>query len=193
MGGRRSLRILWTDVPAFLVPLYESNDCHNPAGPGGGRFCGTMKKGWHLTADPRFKPDPAAKPEWASLGGDLMGDNRPAGLFVGAPEYWMQAHGYERPYVAQVEGMVTNPPGSVMHKGREEFMQGEVKTLRVLTIDEYAREVFGEGGWVEEYFSKESRPKKMPKGYVGRPVSDMSPAEIAEWERKFAEWTRRSR
>jgi hypothetical protein len=28
-------------VPAFLVPLFESNDCHNPEGPGGGRFCST--------------------------------------------------------------------------------------------------------------------------------------------------------
>jgi hypothetical protein len=28
-------------MPVFLVPLYESNDCHNPAGPGGGQFCST--------------------------------------------------------------------------------------------------------------------------------------------------------
>jgi hypothetical protein len=26
-------------MPAFLVPVFESNDCHNPEGPGGGQFC----------------------------------------------------------------------------------------------------------------------------------------------------------
>jgi hypothetical protein len=102
----------------------------------------------------------------------------------------MQAHGYERPYVAQVEGRVTNPPGTVMHVGREEFMQGKAKTVRVLTVDEYAREVFGDAGWVEDYFGE---APKIPKGYVGRAVSDMTPAEIAAWEKKFAEYTRRRR
>ncbi len=26
-------------MPVFTVPIHESNDCHNPAGPGGGQFC----------------------------------------------------------------------------------------------------------------------------------------------------------
>jgi len=26
-------------MPSFLRPLHEGNDCHNPAGPGGGQFC----------------------------------------------------------------------------------------------------------------------------------------------------------
>jgi GNAT superfamily N-acetyltransferase len=26
-------------MPIFLVPISESNDCHNPAGPAGGQFC----------------------------------------------------------------------------------------------------------------------------------------------------------
>jgi len=184
-------------MPAFLVPIHEHNDCHSPAGsPAGGQFCGTMKKGWHLTTDPRFVPDTTRQPDLNRIFlSDLLNPQaRPAGVFVtDSPEYWMQAHGYERPYVAEIEGIVTPPQPGAARVGHEEFMQGEVKTLRVLTIDEYAREVFGEGGWVEEYFSSEYHPKKMPKGYVGRPVSDMTPAEIAEWERKFAEWTRRSR
>lgn len=28
-------------MPVFLRPLHESNDCHNPKGPGGGQFCST--------------------------------------------------------------------------------------------------------------------------------------------------------
>lgn len=28
-------------MPAFLTPLHEFNGCHNPDGPGGGRFCST--------------------------------------------------------------------------------------------------------------------------------------------------------
>jgi len=31
----------------ILVPIHESNDCHNPEGPGGGRFC--SKGGAKLT------------------------------------------------------------------------------------------------------------------------------------------------
>ena len=179
-------------MPIFTIPIHESNDCHNPAGsPTGGQFCGKVKRGWHLTADPHFVPDLTLQPEWNSLGGDLIGDKRPAGMFVGQPEFWMQAHGYERPYVAEVEGLVTNAPGAVMYPGKEELMQGEAKTLRVLTIDEYAREVFGDVGWVEDYLGE--APKRIPKGYVGRPVSAMSPTEIAEWERKFKLWTQRSR
>lgn len=28
-------------MPVFVIPMQESNDCHNPAGAGGGRFCST--------------------------------------------------------------------------------------------------------------------------------------------------------
>jgi hypothetical protein len=184
-----------TLVPnSWGATLRESNDCHEPGGTSkGGQFCGTVKRGWHLTDNPHFVMDPEAKPEWNSLAGDLMGDARPKGMFVtDDPEYWMHAHGYERPYVAEVEGLVTNPPGTVMHKGREEFMQGQGKTVRVLTIDEFAREHFGEPGWVEDYFS-EVPPRTKFRNYVGRPVSDMSPAEIKAWEQKFAKYAKRKR
>jgi hypothetical protein len=96
-----------------------------------------------------------------------------------APEYWVQAHGYERPYVAQIKGRVTNPLGSA-RVGNEDLMQGDdMETVRVLTLDEYVREVFGEPGWVEEHFDERplkygERPKKMPKGYVGRSVDQMT-------------------
>lgn len=181
---------------AFTTPVHEANDCHTPAGsPKGGQFC--SKTGWHLTDNPRFVPDPTRKPTLNRVFlSDLMQDSAdlPAGLFItDAPEYWMQAHGYERPYVAQVKGTVgPGRPGGA-RVSREDFLQGEAKTLRVLTIDEYAREVFGEEGWVEGYFSDDPRPKKMPKGYRGRSVDEMTPAELAEWERKFAEWVKRKR
>jgi hypothetical protein len=175
----------------ILIPdsaFVEANPCHDPKS---GRFC--SKRGWHLTADPKFTPNPAFKPELNSLAGDLMVD-RPAGLFVtDQPEYWMQAYGYERPYVAQVEGPVTNPPGTVMHRGKEEFMQGDMKTVRVLTIDEYAREMFGDAGWVEDYFGDGPKRGTIPKGYVGRAVSDMTPKEIQQYEKRFAQWTKRGR
>lgn len=65
---------------------------------------GVVKRLWHLTSDPHFVPDPKARPELNSLAGDLI-EHPPAGLFVtDMPEYWMQAHNYERPYVAEIEG-----------------------------------------------------------------------------------------
>lgn len=123
----------------------------------------------------------------------------PAGLFVSdSPEYWMQAYHYERPYVAEIEGEVTNPPGTVMIKGREEFMQGKMRTIRVLTIDEYARETFHEPGWVEEnMYDGPGRLRDVLRsklnGYVARTTKDMSQAELRQWERNFKTWTKRSR
>jgi hypothetical protein len=35
-------------MPMLLVPVHESNDCHNPAGPGGGQFC-SREYGSHKT------------------------------------------------------------------------------------------------------------------------------------------------
>ena len=91
---------------------------------------------WHLTEDPHFQPDPEHVPEWNSLMGSV-GPN-PKGIFVSnSPEYWMQAHGYERPYVAQVEGeAVEDAP--VYYPSKEKFLKPGARTKRVLTIDEYA-------------------------------------------------------
>ncbi|PWT91552.1 MAG: hypothetical protein C5B54_05065, partial [Acidobacteria bacterium] len=157
----------------------------------------TVKRMWHLTADPHFTPDPHFKPFLNRIFiSDLMRDpkDQPAGLFVtDKPEYWMQAHGYERPYVAEIEGPVTNPPGSV-RVGHEDFMQAPMKTVRVLPIDEYAKEKFGEQGWVSEWHAPPRRfgdPIPRFRNYQGRPVSEMSPAEIKAWEEKFAAWARR--
>lgn len=154
---------------------------------------------WHLTSDPNFRPDPHAKPDWNSLAGDLMGDARPEGVFVGDPEYWMHAHGYERPYVAEIVGDVTDPPGAVMHQGREHFVQGDdMHTARVLTIDEYAREHYHEPGWVEEWHDPgpsagpgSLRDRLDLEGYEARTTADMTPAELDEYERRFAEYAGR--
>lgn len=35
------------------VPIHESNDCHNPAGPGGGRFCSGV---YDVSHDPSVSP-----------------------------------------------------------------------------------------------------------------------------------------
>lgn len=187
---------MWLITPNSWGSLSEVNHCHTHA-PGHPCEGGEVKKRWHLTSDPHFKADPTFKPYLNRVFlSDLARDpkDQPAGLFVTEnPEHWMHAHGYEQPYVAEVEGMVTNPPGSV-RVGYEEFMQGEVKTVRVLTADEYARETFGEPGWVETYFAPLRRfGDKIVRfpNYVGRPVSEMTPAEIKEWERKFSEYAER--
>lgn len=190
-------------MPMFVVPssfgvVRESNDCHSPAGTTqGGQFC--SKTGWHLTDNPRFTPDPKRKPTLNRVFlSDLMTEDKdlPTGLFVtDSPEYWMQAHGYERPYVVEVKGRVVPPQPGAARVGREDFLQGDVKVLRVMTIDEYAREVFGEPGWVERYHAPPVRfgdkIPRLPKGYKARTVDEMTPEELADYERKFKEWVRR--
>jgi hypothetical protein len=153
---------------------------------------GQFTTGWHLTDDPNFVPDPTHTPDLNSFGGDLT-ENKPAGIFVGRPEFWMQAHGYERPYVAEVEGRLLKDGPTMYGSKDERFLQAPLRTLRVLTIDEYAREHFNDQGWVESHF--DTRPynqiPKIPKGYVGRSVSDMTQEERAAWEKKFKEYAGR--
>lgn len=155
------------------------------------------KQFWHLTDDPHFTPDPNHVPENNSLYlGRAMRDKDPAGLYVtDRPEHWMQAHGYERPYVAQVEGHVNDEAG--LTRDNEHFLQGPMQTKRVLTIDEYAREKFHEPGWVEEHHAppiKFGDPiPRMPRDYQARTTSDMKPEELADYEGKFKDWTQRSR
>jgi hypothetical protein len=40
-------------MPTFIVPIHEHNDCHNPSGPGGGRFC--AKPGTTATGEPIWR------------------------------------------------------------------------------------------------------------------------------------------
>jgi hypothetical protein len=102
----------------------------------------------------------------------------------------MHAHGYERPYVAEIEGRLADEAGHA--RGSENFLQ-DAHTVRVLTIDEYARETYHEPGWVEEHLRPEGeQAPKIPKDYVARTVDEMSAPEIAKWERDFREYAHRA-
>lgn len=182
----------------------EANSCHTPAGsPQGGQFCsqsGATVRRWHLTNNPHFKVDPKRKPSLnRTFLSDLMVDEKdlPAGVFVtdgDGVEYWKHAHGYERPYVAELEGTLAPPMPGGARMAREDLMQGDVRTVRVLTLDEFAREHYGEMGWVEGY-NTDLPFHKQPKfkNYTARSVADMTTAERRQWERQFKVYTRRKR
>lgn len=110
---------------------------------------------YHLTDDVSFRLDPNFRPENnTTLGGDWP----EPGIFL-APdiEHWVNGYGYWRPWVVEFE-----VPSSVMSSegvgqyGREVFIParyfGQIRITRVLPLDGYAREVFGEWGWTEEWF-----------------------------------------
>lgn len=184
--------------------LLEANDCHTPAGsPQGGQFCskgGATVRRWHLTDNPHFVADPTRKPTLnRTFLSDILADEKdlPAGVFVtdaDGVEYWKHAHGYERPYVAELEGTLAPPMPGGARMAHEDLMQGDVRTVRVLTLDEFAREHYGSMGWVEADNSDlpyHQQPKF--KNYTARPVSDMTAAERKRWERQFKAYTKRSR
>jgi hypothetical protein len=72
-------------MPSFTTPIHESNDCHNPPGPGGGQFCGKAKgAGAASSTYARFGKQPPEGPQgdwarsalWYDFGGkaEVSGD-----------------------------------------------------------------------------------------------------------------------
>jgi hypothetical protein len=143
---------------------------------------------YHLTDHARFKLDPKKVPEDAAF---AIRSREDPGLYVtDDPERWINGYNYVRPFVVEL-----SVPKDAVHPerwGGEQFIPAEnydkVKILRVIPLDAYAREEYGEPGWVEEYEGKEfdtGRPISESRGqpfegyhYTGPDVRDMPLAEI---------------
>lgn len=80
-----------------------------------------------------------------------------AGLYVGDVEKWVNGFGYWRPFVVELR---VDPAALVSGRwGGESFIPArdfdKVTVLRVIPLDAYAREHYGEHGWVESRLGRE--------------------------------------
>jgi len=109
---------------------------------------------YHLTDRAKFKLDRKFKPEDNAIAiEDRSG--RP-GIYLGQDVgRWVNGQGYWRPFVVEfrVDPSVKNDPGVGGRYGGEMFVPDtsfdKLKILRVIPLDAYAREEYGQPGWVE--------------------------------------------
>ena len=135
---------------------YQGSDTHSTGtgqevhGGGGG----PTKILYHLTDNPKFEPDPNIDPPENAL--SILTDERKGIYLTENIEHWVNGYGYVRPFVAEMEvdedafTLATTPGGGQVFLPAENF--GAMKVKRVIPIDEWAREKYGDYGWVESYF-----------------------------------------
>jgi 2'-5' RNA ligase len=107
---------------------------------------------YHLADKADFRLDPKKAPQRnTTMGGEMK-----PGIFLSAdPETWMNGYGYWRPFLVEFEvpSGLANTGGGY---GGEMYVLAEdydkIRINRVITIDAYARERFGDWGWTEEEF-----------------------------------------
>ena len=162
---------------------------------------------YHLTDRAKFKLDHKFTPADNAVAiEDRSG--RP-GIYLGqSVEKWVNGFGYWRPFVVEfkVDPSVANDPGVHGRYGGEMFVPAssfdKLTIRRVIPIDAYAREEYGEPGWIESSLGAEfdtgdpivspGRPgfveaRKKFKGYryPGPDVRMMPPADVARLKKQL--------
>lgn len=110
---------------------------------------------YHLADVVDFRLDPNFHPENNTT---LGGDWHEPGIFV-APdvERWVNGYGYWRPWVVEFDV----PSGVGKNFGGETFIPAtefdQIRIARVVPLDAWAREEYGEWGWTEEFYGTDFR------------------------------------
>ena len=115
---------------------------------------------YHLTDRAKFKLDPKFAP--ADNAFALEDRSGRLGIYL-APdiERWIHGHGYWRPFVAEfrVDTSVQKDPGVHGRWGGEMFIPAssfdKIVLQRVIPIDAYCREKYGDYGWIENALEQE--------------------------------------
>ena len=151
---------------------------------------------YHLTDRARFKLDPRFEP----LDNAFAIEDRSGvpGIDLGkSVEQWVNGYGYWRPFVVElrVDPSVKNDPGVHGRYGGEMFVPAssvnKLTVERVIPLDAYAREEFGEPGWIESElgvaFDTGEPPLTSYRGYryPGPDVRTMPPFEVARLKREL--------
>ena len=175
------------------------------------RYNGSMERTarattlYHLTDTVDFRLDPNYRPQNnTTWGGDLS----PRIFLTPRVETWVNGYGYWRPWVVEfsVDPAIYDFEWATGGYGGEVEVRAEnydmLRITRVLPLDAWCRETYGEFGWVEMWEERTfdtrevieigswSRPLNPPRGY--RYPGDAR-RESASWQREYAERVERFR
>jgi hypothetical protein len=141
------------------------------------RFTRTAGSAWyHLTDRAKFKLDPKFKPADNAVA--IEDRSGKPGIYLGqSVEKWVNGFGYWRPFVVEfkVDPSVVDDPGVSGRYGGEMFVPaasfGKLSIVRVIPIDAYCREEYGEPGWIEgdvgvAFDTGEPLPQRGHDGYA---------------------------
>lgn len=159
------------------------------------------QKLYHITDQRDFKLDPKRTPDLNTT----MGGTMPPGIFLSpSPEHWLNGYGYWRPWI--VEFSVPAGVGERGGYGREVFIPAEdydkVTITRVLPLDGFCREEYGEWGWMEsdlmeDSFTGETIPDEKEWGYPQTKPRVLTSPDArtmdASWAREYAAKVRKWR
>jgi hypothetical protein len=154
----------------------------------------TAATSWHLTDNPHFALDPSYVPHDNTF---ALQERTQPGLYVGDPEKWFNGYDYVRPYAAEIE----HPDAEQGRWGGEGFIPGEQlgqsQVKRVIPLDEYARETYGEPGWFEEHENPQAwdspRTKYPNYRYEGPDVRTFTPEEHQRHQERADRYIRETR
>jgi len=151
-----------------------------------------------LTDRSKFKLDATFKPADAAIAiEDRSG--RP-GIYLGqSVEKWVNGYGYWRPFVVEfrVDPSIVNDPGVHGRYGGEMFVPAtsfdKLSIVRVIPLDAYARENYGEPGWIEGELGAEfdtgkpiARGQRYPRyRYPGPDVRSMPSNVVARLKKEL--------
>jgi hypothetical protein len=158
-------------------------------------------KWFHLTDKAKFKLDPNFTPEDNTIA--LEDRSGRKGIYLAEDvDKWLLGEGYWRPFLVEfhVDPSVVNDEGIHGRWGGEIFIPAtsysKLTIKRVIPIDAYAREQYGQYGWIEDAVKEEfdtgkpitSKPWEYPfRGYKynGPDVREMSADEIKRIKSQF--------
>lgn len=170
----------------------------HPSGSSQDIHAGGFRRVWHLTQDPKFQLNPKHIPEQNYL--SIFYPEESPGLYVtDTPEYWVNAHNYVTPFIAEIEvPRQTDQPEDFTPPGpsRQDFIPAadfaRSRVVRVIPLDEWVREEYREPGWVEDWFSDEQI--KVPEGYKYEgSAQDLTDEQISELRRRTERYLREVR
>lgn len=164
---------------------------------------------YHITDKANFRLNPKYAPRDNSI--SIEDRSGRAGIYLAQNiEPWLNGHGYWRPFVAEfdVDPTVKDDPGVHGRWGGEMFVPAtsfdKLHIKRVIPLDAWARERYGDFGWVEEQvgrrfdtgeaiqFGPGRNPIDLPRGYryPGPDVRQMSPEDLKRLKSDFREFRR---
>ena len=129
---------------------------------------------YHLTDNPNFALDPDYEPEDNAL--SIIDRSGRKGIYTTAKDNvsrWLNAEGYWRPYVAELEMDDATLEGTEDRWGGERFIPASsfdnVSVRRVMPLDILAREVYGSHGWVGGDLGRTFDGDEIEMGKYGSP------------------------